>query len=1153
MKIKRLRLKNIASIESADIDFEHKVVDAITGEPAPIFIITGDTGTGKSVILDGIAMALYKTTPRIANVSDTQNNTFVGPDGESVSITDISQYTRLGISEKDECFSELTFEGNDGLEYRARLTLGYLRGNTNKVTGTRPLKYKSPQWTLELPDKTSLTKVTDIEPVIKKVVGLDFGQFNRMAMLAQGQFETFLTGKKVERELVLEQLTNTQHFNDYGEAIYRLYKKAKEEKARCEAVKNEAKRNPLSKTDLGQLDAELNALEKEKNSLGQSIEARQKLRDLVNAIETAEQEKQKEEQRQQSLLAEQSSPEYKQQLALVKDWDSTNEERQQLVSLQQAAAQKTTATTQLSELKTQFDQLSSDLEWQKQRIENQEDELYKLQLWIEERKDRDALFTKYGEWKLKMNALARSREKYQELLSKQKTEQDRTEGLKQKEKESAEALKKAADAVAEKQKAIDVLTQKRVELNPTGINAKLIQAQTRKGKLEVLQKGLLQLVEKQNDARKAVAEIAKAEGELHTLEMTRNRLEQEYQAAKAADDAAKQSLTTAKMSVTETLVELRKRLKKEHTETCPLCGQHIDHLSLDKDFQQIITPYEVAQEKTAQALKSAEDQFNNANEAYHKASGELEGRKQALQEQEQHIVEEQGKLDADAQSLGLDPAQDYEPQIADAFAALKSEIEQLKNAQGEAENLQKEIIAELDAKKPLDAEKGRAESQLNTAKNAVEKNAVELKNIQNQLDELKSNLDSLDKEIEAAIGVVYPDWRSKLEATIEQLEHDAQTYLEQKTRFDKDKTDLNSRKETLGTIGATRSEIIKIQPSWDGPIEAAEYPFSRRVNLWNDLYANVSSLTRSISESDRVINECQLKLEAYYSRTGKTEAMLMSLLAQSQQVELARKTLNEHAAALRSSKDAIEKAISQIDEAMAKIGVVQREDLPQKALLEEEIKALNEKLQESVGLLANLKKQKIDYEDYANHLREIEQMLAKAQSLLLKWEKLNKYFGGTKFRTRVQTYILRPLLNNANIYLQKITDRYLLTCSEENDKLSILVHDRYNKNQVRSATVLSGGERFMISLALSLALSSLNPSDKNINILFIDEGFGTLDKTNLESVMATLEKLQEIAGQTNRRVGVISHREELEEGITVKIRVEKHGEGRSTVTVDNGI
>ena len=84
-----------------------------------------------------------------------------------------------------------------------------------------------------------------------------------------------------------------------------------------------------------------------------------------------------------------------------------------------------------------------------------------------------------------------------------------------------------------------------------------------------------------------------------------------------------------------------------------------------------------------------------------------------------------------------------------------------------------------------------------------------------------------------------------------------------------------------------------------------------------------------------------------------------------------------------------------------------------------------------------------------------------------------------------------------------------------------------------------------------LFLDELNRPDMNVNILFIDEGFGTLDEKSLDSVMETLEKLQEIAGQTERRVGIISHREELDERIPVKIRVEKKGEGRSKVKIKN--
>ena len=109
-------MRNIASIEDADIDFEKGLTDGVTGDPASVFLISGDTGAGKSVLLDGLAMALYKNTPRIAGVANSQKNEFTDAEGENIRVGSIEQYTRLGISDKDECYSEVVLIGNDGRE-----------------------------------------------------------------------------------------------------------------------------------------------------------------------------------------------------------------------------------------------------------------------------------------------------------------------------------------------------------------------------------------------------------------------------------------------------------------------------------------------------------------------------------------------------------------------------------------------------------------------------------------------------------------------------------------------------------------------------------------------------------------------------------------------------------------------------------------------------------------------------------------------------------------------------------------------------------------------------------------------------------------------------------------------------------------------------
>jgi DNA repair exonuclease SbcCD ATPase subunit len=308
-----------------------------------------------------------------------------------------------------------------------------------------------------------------------------------------------------------------------------------------------------------------------------------------------------------------------------------------------------------------------------------------------------------------------------------------------------------------------------------------------------------------------------------------------------------------------------------------------------------------------------------------------------------------------------------------------------------------------------------------------------------------------------------------------------------------------------------------------------------------------------LKDSKNIITSSEEILYAYYEKSGKTEQTLKELMTKEAEVSAARKLVSDIDAQLKSRIDAITEAQRQIAAACKELGISDSNDLPDKQMLEGHKEAVRLQRDEALAKHAQAKAQLDLHDKNIKRLKEIEAELETAKQRFARWDRLNSIFGGTRFRTLVQTYILRPLLNNANIYLEKITDRYRLTCSEANEQLSILVLDRYNKDQVRSVTVLSGGERFMISLALSLALSSLNRPDMNVNILFIDEGFGTLDEKSLDSVMQTLEKLQEIAGQTNRRVGIISHREELDDRIPVKIQVEKKGEGRSHVKITNSL
>ena len=169
----------------------------------------------------------------------------------------------------------------------------------------------------------------------------------------------------------------------------------------------------------------------------------------------------------------------------------------------------------------------------------------------------------------------------------------------------------------------------------------------------------------------------------------------------------------------------------------------------------------------------------------------------------------------------------------------------------------------------------------------------------------------------------------------------------------------------------------------------------------------------------------------------------------------------------------------------------------------------------------------------------------KIRPTLTNYETLNNLFGqggGTLFKKIAQSHLLGVLLENANFYLSQFTDRYELMRQE--GSLVVLMKDKQQDEAPRPANTLSGGEGFMASLALALGLSSFNSSDFSSDTIFIDEGFGTLSPTCLESVYETLASLKKVVG---KKVGIISHVEYLKENIHPQILVEPIGNGLSVI------
>lgn len=1149
MKLKELHIRNIASIERADIDFEKDLNDAITGDPASIFLISGDTGAGKSVILDSISMALYKKTPRIADVANASKNDYTDAEGEQIRVASIEQYTRLGISDKDESYSEVVFEGNDGRMYHARLTLGMKLGSKDKETGIRPIKHSKPTWEIRI-DKGDWTK-DSVEQTILDAIGLDFQQFGRMAMLAQGQFANFLTGDKKEREAILEQLTNTQHFTAYGEAINSLWKKAKTNQDRIQTIYDTEKPHTLSDEAVEQLTKEQQEGQKQLDIYDAKLKKFDEQLKLIEGILSKEKEQDQARQKVQELTIIISGDEYKNNKSLYSDWDATTNERHQLADLQRARRDEQTSKESLSQLQDKFNALSSDIIDRQAKTKAIEDAIQLNNEWIEKRKQHEDLFVKAREVEIKIGQYLEKVRKTDELAKGLKEEQGKTKSLLKAKSEAEENAKKAKDVVKAKENEIEELGNQRKALNPQAIDDQKSKKEAAKREIENIRKSCDDLETALKDANILREDIEKEKAQLSELKDASEKAEQVFLTKKTESEKADKLLTTMQMSIKDTLINLRHRLQEEQADTCPLCGQHIDYAHLNDDFNGVLTPLEDEQKRAAEAYQQATSQRDTARDSYKKFDGAHQIKAKNLKEADQKNDKAKEAIDAKAIAAGLNIQEPLIPQIENLLGSLDEDITKLKAAQQEAEALQGKINALLEEKKPLDTLKSEAETAKTKAENAVNNNSETITRLDKEHKELTAECETIKSEISSLLSGYSDNWQTDINNLLNKLKKDANEYNDHQKQLNDDSTKLESGTTLNNSLLQFSQSILTVCPEWKAEFDAKAYSCRDINREWADLLAEVTRLVSKIKDCKAVITSSTEGLTAYYQESGKTEKDLLMLIAQEPQVATARKFVVDTDSLLKSRNDAIVDAQKQIEVSLKALGVNDRTELLDYQSVENEkigTKALYDELFTNV---VQIKGRLETHNNNIKRLKEIENDLAIAKQQFARWDKLNRIFGGTRFRTLVQTYILRPLLNNANIYLEQITDRYRLTCSEDNEQLSILVLDRYNKDQVRSVTVLSGGERFMISLALSLALSSLNRPDMNVNILFIDEGFGTLDEKSLDSVMQTLEKLQEIAGQTNRRVGIISHREELEERIPVKIQVVKKGEGRSMIEVTN--
>lgn len=298
------------------------------------------------------------------------------------------------------------------------------------------------------------------------------------------------------------------------------------------------------------------------------------------------------------------------------------------------------------------------------------------------------------------------------------------------------------------------------------------------------------------------------------------------------------------------------------------------------------------------------------------------------------------------------------------------------------------------------------------------------------------------------------------------------------------------------------------------------------------------------------------ELQAAMSTMNTQQSMFTHLLAESQFVDeaafVSARLPKEEREALQTRKLAIDNALHQ-----AKLQL----DSTQQAL---EQKLANPMTDEDREILAGQHHQiQIDIDELSQKIGAIDQKLKDNDSQkgqqaaqliaineqkqkLQVWQQLHTLIGsadGKKYRTFAQGLTFEVMISHANTQLQKMSDRYLLIHDDSNP-LELNVIDNYQGGDIRSTKNLSGGEGFIISLALALGLSQMASHNIRVDSLFLDEGFGTLDEESLDIALDTLTSLQ----QEGKLIGIISHVQALKDRILTQIKVEKLSGGFSQIS-----
>ena len=1101
MRILALRLYNIASLSGPHtIDFTASPLDS-----AGLFAITGPTGAGKSTLLDALCLALYGSTPRLRGAPGRDS---VSPDVGEETLTTADPRTLLRRGESSG-YAEVDFRGRDGAHYRACWRVRRARHKADgKLQGVE-------QSLMSLPDGRVITsQKREFDRLLPQHLGLSFEQFTRAVLLAQSEFSTFLKADDNQRSELLEKLTNSDVYSRLSIAAFQRTRDCEREVAALEA-------------QLGhQAPAEPEAREALERHAAETLAQLQKLQAQQQALE-----------REQAWLATDER--------LESNWHSACQAHEKALSARQAQTGQRQWLSRLEALAparylfVQHETLAASIKTLENRLGTAREHLATAS------GQRDDIVRQQETHRAHLETSRQHHRQQQPMLAQCALDEQRYHDLHQRVLHTEQQLGEHRQTLSDQDKALAQCRhrehQQRSSLQE--LDARLKQLTENAESFTQWRETTQNQLDQYRQKRQALRDLKHVHDHWH-------QLDQRFQALEAHQIADRQTLETLREEGTRTRTALdRQKITLEQLEksiaslraarsdsvfamregleadaACPVCGSH-DHPYTRHPPPQPAHEMLVATEREEQRQL---DDARQARDSLDQRCAELRGRYSELQSQIMQRDEARDTLHAQRHETRqrLDACTESEALLAVApderHQWLEHRLAHITAEYDEASERLAQFDRDHRTRAPLQEQLHGLEVEAVRLEAGVTHTGEQIQSLEAALAPLVSERASLSQTLTAQLGdhANAAEWRKALDRDIETAEKQFKA-----TQQQLETCDAQCQKR--------HQEVLQLQQQHDDQTLARQ-TLSGEMAQWREAHPDINDAT--LAELLAVTSEQHQQLAHDMAATDQ-RLNDAHLLGQERLEVLVRhrQHYSEHAMST-------EAAIPVQDES--------------RLLKQWRDERLGELARHQTNLETHLPQAQRSRDDADHALRhddhcrtqarELEQALEQHRREVTRWGRISGLIGaadGKKFRRIAQGWNLERLIEHANIHLQGLARRYRL--ARGGSELGLLVIDTDMGDERRSVHSLSGGETFLVSLALALALASMASSELQIETLFIDEGFGSLDPQSLSQAMDALDALQSLG----RRVGVISHVQDMHERIPVQIRVAPRGNGQSDITL----